>query len=1166
MFLRRYVFSQLKVDFDSFTLLFCFTGDDADDETVSLRSLLFPIAGSVITILLLIVIVTAFIVTHRKKRSLRTPKDTENKILKQKLNQEKQRAMNTSLVYSTTNRPVFASITQQEDNEVAQEIRENYKYISDNPNRSILCCPNEKTTYAYQPTTSLKRTQDVMCAGKLRDKKEHSSNVASNDGEIEKNQTCLYSSPTARHCFTAARTGNTFLDDLEGDDDDFESDSLLSFSQKENALLDNYKDSDNDEDDDDESGHDNIYFHRNIELKHSHENRVVYSHQNDRSPEYSHKNNRRNAGQKHFKNNSKDFLKKNDNRDFDRTDMNNITNAEDNLKKPTASSWGEERIRSSAHRKMRVLSWIDDTSDNSHDSDFNIHNHRRCGKNEDEKERYLNQLSANDSTIRRENKGIKGQLLNRNHINDNEFTTNADETLFDDEFIAGDGLYDDVDSILTSISRMDTRRMNRLKNTEFYKRLSSKKAADKKGHNNEHFENRNYPSDKENQRQNIYQQDRSTNWKNDKDKLVKNFRLTKVSKTMNKDVKGTLDNNIYKTSEMDKNRDPKISNKDKINTKKRLDLSMDSINTNGVDVRYLHSPTHIFDEDPNNMDSPLERNMLSKRAKIARRSLSHEEILSISSREDNGDDNDIEYCRDSDVSVGSDDYEKELAEWESLSLSSKIKKAYDSDEDVKGAQKTYTDVYQSREKKKTIYDSERSQLQNNAPRHRDDNIKNERSLQRPVQYVDTADGSESFFKIVRPAMLNPDECSESGHTFSEDFKRSRRHDRAEGSGFEESNLTSPSSVVTYSYDRESRFIIVKDDKDSVNRANIVDKEYERSRTVFAENLNDVVESFSSKEAESYLTNTNTSRETLNDEDYEELAANLSYDDESLSLTFTSNTAISENEAMNSMIPRQAEATITGSGSKRNSRTFENILRELKMDHREFESNLMPKQQQQPSRSNIGDKTNSDFLPSRSYFDKKTSNDLLTSVKRYTKPQQQLVGHHSVNKSLTKKPSTSISTLNDNVCVDTNTRNEICKRYIVSETRPKARSESIISYSSSLSSESTSIFRSQSSSTIAASEKSRVVSRTPTPPTSKFGRSQRSGNLSAYISSRQSVSKSSANATSTATCQRLMNRSMSSPKLSSNTHAATFLVHKKSPARKMFHMSCLLYTSPSPRDS
>ena len=923
----------------SFIHSFFYLADD-DEESVSLNSLLFPIAGSVLTIIIIIVIAISFIVSHRKKLR-RTPKDTESKILKQKLHQEKRRAMNTSLVYTTTNKPIFASVTQQEENEIAQEIRECYKNISDTVNRPILCCPDEKTTYAYQPASASKKNSEANFTI-LRP-------ISNVDGvELMKSATSFSSSvgikppmSSAHHCVAA---NDCDFDDDEDLEEDFESDSLLSFSQKENDF---------------------------------------YKYESEENLGY-----------------------------FDNKKRKDLVKPKRSQQLIPAS------VIAHSHRSMRVSSWIDESSDNSNDGEKKRCRHRR----ENESESNENENEHNLGNIKDDNESTK--------------TTN---TLF--ELVCYD---DDVDSILTSVSRMDARRMDRLKDTEFYKRLSSKSTKEKD------FEEKKSPF--------TSNDDKGTDGAG-------------YYKDLHADAL-----NLHGHNKENKNTRLSMSNDKKTSEATRLNLSLDSIDTDDGCNRYL---------DPSESSA-------QRKQKTAKRSLSHEEILSISSREDN----DPDCCNSA---SGSEDYERELAEWDTISLSRK--KNNKSIKEKMNVQKPLQYVNE--------WDTVSKQHRYNS--------KDKMSLRKPVQYIDKADRSESFFKIVRPALLNPDEFSESGHTFSENFKRShhRQIRDGEGSGFEESSLT---STNMYSYDRKRQFIII-DDKNTGSSKTSDGIRYLTAKTKDSacEGLGefDVLESSSFKHSHM----TDTSKETLNDEDYEELAANLSYDDESLSLTVIS----TENDVTNTNTTARSVAAVSS------SRTFENILRELKID-----------------------RERSDLLP-RSYIDKKPSTSLMTTVKRYAKPKfLDYEDDITTNSILVSTESTGSSSLNIEYL--SGFGNDGGMNFV-----SKPKSSSITSYSSSSStlSGSPSISRSQSTTEILANN--RAAARTT--PSTKF-KSMR-GNLSAYISSRQSVSKSSANATSTTTCHRMLNRSMSSPKLSSTSLMAQKKLNQ-SPPRKMFHLSARNLTTGTSR--
>jgi len=180
-----------------------------------------------------------------------------------------------------------------------------------------------------------------------------------------------------------------------------------------------------------------------------------------------------------------------------------------------------------------------------------------------------------------------------------------------------------------------------------------------------------------------------------------------------------------------------------------------------------------------------------------------------------------------------------------------------------------------------------------------------RSLRKPLRYIDR-DDSESFFKIVRPA-LNPDEFSESGRTSSEDFKRSRRaseeisgilessfsattygsHDRVDGVKLVNEILQTESNAFTDHLTTNSSSLLGGRSNDRENRENVYD--YHAGKRNNDNNSKSPYTTFHQLTATSQYTTSplscmNTSKDTLNAADYEEIAANLSYDDETLSLT------------------------------------------------------------------------------------------------------------------------------------------------------------------------------------------------------------------------------------------------------------------------------------------
>ena len=77
--------------------------------------------------------------------------DPESAILKERLVTEQRRMSKCQLKFAMSDHPVFRSILQQEDNDIAEEVKESYKQISSNVHDSIICCPDIKQSYIYNP-------------------------------------------------------------------------------------------------------------------------------------------------------------------------------------------------------------------------------------------------------------------------------------------------------------------------------------------------------------------------------------------------------------------------------------------------------------------------------------------------------------------------------------------------------------------------------------------------------------------------------------------------------------------------------------------------------------------------------------------------------------------------------------------------------------------------------------------------------------------------------------------------------------------------------------------------------------------------------------------------------------------------------------------------------
>ncbi|XP_066919552.1 serine-rich adhesin for platelets-like isoform X1 [Clytia hemisphaerica] len=359
-----------------------------------------------------------------------------------------------------------------------------------------------------------------------------------------------------------------------------------------------------------------------------------------------------------------------------------------------------------------------------------------------------------------------------------------------------------------------------------------------------------------------------------------------------------------------------------------------------------------------------------------------------------------------------------------------------------------------------------------------------RSLKKPLQYIDK--DSESFFKIVRPE-LNPDEFSESGRTFSDDFKKSYR----EGSEFLESSL----STNTYSYDRESKYIVIERQNQEVNSVRLVSPAFkEKKQSVHNGGKHQTASSLATSHTSDFQSNlvSHSSKETLNEEDYEELAANLSYDDESLSLTLT-DCQSQENSDYYPPFAGLPNLQTQERTSKYYTPSTKNYIGSGNLSL--SDSNIQTQSKKNLDRNRL--------LP---------SNFITGSDRQLVRiSTSQLISSSLNNNSLT-----SASTNNEAIFEPDNaneTSNDNCK-FVNS-------------------------YKDQQSKTAKNQRTVPYHLRTPT----KF-RSARAGNLSAYISSRQSASKSG----STTPCNRTLNRS-ASPKM-----MATPKKTRQSPARRMFSSS------------
>ena len=92
----------------------------------------------------------AFLISNRKCCKQRPNKDVETAVLKQRHANEQKRLSNYQFKFPFGDHPSFTSIMQQEENEIAEEVKESYKSISLSINKPIICCPEHKMSYKYK--------------------------------------------------------------------------------------------------------------------------------------------------------------------------------------------------------------------------------------------------------------------------------------------------------------------------------------------------------------------------------------------------------------------------------------------------------------------------------------------------------------------------------------------------------------------------------------------------------------------------------------------------------------------------------------------------------------------------------------------------------------------------------------------------------------------------------------------------------------------------------------------------------------------------------------------------------------------------------------------------------------------------------------------------------
>lgn len=124
---------------------------DSYEESESLGpAILYPIIASVFSAFCIISI-AAFLLSSRKCCKQRRYDDPESALLKERLLKEQKRMSGYKFKFPFGERPLFSSVMQQEQNDIAEEVKESYKSISTNVNKPIICCPNKKTSYVYDP-------------------------------------------------------------------------------------------------------------------------------------------------------------------------------------------------------------------------------------------------------------------------------------------------------------------------------------------------------------------------------------------------------------------------------------------------------------------------------------------------------------------------------------------------------------------------------------------------------------------------------------------------------------------------------------------------------------------------------------------------------------------------------------------------------------------------------------------------------------------------------------------------------------------------------------------------------------------------------------------------------------------------------------------------------
>ena len=77
--------------------------------------------------------------------------NTEALVLKKRLLMEQKNLANHKCKFPKIEHPSCTSIMQQEENDIAEEVKEIYSKIATDISKPIVCCPDKKTLYCYNP-------------------------------------------------------------------------------------------------------------------------------------------------------------------------------------------------------------------------------------------------------------------------------------------------------------------------------------------------------------------------------------------------------------------------------------------------------------------------------------------------------------------------------------------------------------------------------------------------------------------------------------------------------------------------------------------------------------------------------------------------------------------------------------------------------------------------------------------------------------------------------------------------------------------------------------------------------------------------------------------------------------------------------------------------------